>query len=359
MNPENPPFFSIVMPVYNVEKYIEKAVESIRNQTYTEWELILVDDCSLDNSGKIAKELAIKDQRIQVLCHVENKGLSRARNSGEKVAKGAYIWFMDSDDFVESTTLQAVYDSLQKNPAKVVVFGLNEEYYNKDGSFSYRHQIMPEEHYYTTAKDLRTYIVYLERQTLYGYSWNKIYNLTYLRELQLQYEEVRLIEDIMFNVKFCMDIDSMNTLPIAPYHYAKRINHSLTNKIVPEYFQLHKTRIQMLYDQHVYWKMDNEEVRGILGCLYARYILSAIQRNCYKQANTTFRKRYQWCGKLFQQELFNELIPVAKAKDGKILSLLLICLKKKSVLGCLAMGRAAYIVSRRLPMLFTKVRSKR
>lgn len=86
------PFFSIVMPVYNVGKYIEKAIESVQSQTFTEWELIVVNDCTEDDSVVKAQRLAEVDERIRLIHHQTNKGLSAARNTGEREASGQYIW---------------------------------------------------------------------------------------------------------------------------------------------------------------------------------------------------------------------------------------------------------------------------
>ena len=91
---------SIIVPVYNVEKYIGKCIESIVNQTYKDLEIILVDDGSTDNSGKICDEWARKDKRIKVI-HKKNGGLSDARNAGLDICTGDYIGFVDSDDYIE------------------------------------------------------------------------------------------------------------------------------------------------------------------------------------------------------------------------------------------------------------------
>lgn len=121
---ENQPFFSIVMPVYGVEEYLEKAVYSVLEQSFQNFEVILVDDKSPDNAGKICDELARKNDKIIVIHHDENRGLSMARNTGAERASGKYIWFMDSDDYVENTLLEKVYNSLIKNKAQVVVLVL-------------------------------------------------------------------------------------------------------------------------------------------------------------------------------------------------------------------------------------------
>ena len=97
-------YFSIIVPVYNVEKYLRECIDSILCQTFTDFELILVDDGSKDESGKICDEYAEKDNRIKVI-HKENGGQSTARNCGVKESSGKYIVFLDSDDFISEDTI--------------------------------------------------------------------------------------------------------------------------------------------------------------------------------------------------------------------------------------------------------------
>ena len=122
------PFFTVVMPAYGVEKYLKKAVDSIRHQTFSDWELIIVEDGSPDRTGELAERLAGKDSRIRAVHHEKNKGLSQARNTGIAQARGKYIWFMDPDDFVDEDLLEKVWNSFQENPARLAVFGHREEY---------------------------------------------------------------------------------------------------------------------------------------------------------------------------------------------------------------------------------------
>ena len=104
---------SIIVPVYNVEKYVEKCINSIINQTYKNLQIILVDDGSKDNSGKICDEFKLKDNRIEVI-HKNNGGLSDARNAGLKLAKGDYIGFVDSDDYIEADMYETLYNLIKK-----------------------------------------------------------------------------------------------------------------------------------------------------------------------------------------------------------------------------------------------------
>ena len=106
------PFFSIVMPCYGVEAYIARAIECVQAQTFSDWELIVVDDCTPDESAAIAMEYAARDGRIRVVSHEENRGLSAARNTGIDQARGRYLWMPDPDDTYATDILQRVHKTV-------------------------------------------------------------------------------------------------------------------------------------------------------------------------------------------------------------------------------------------------------
>lgn len=117
------PVISIIIPVYKVEMYLRRCLDSIIAQSYSEWECILVDDGSPDNCGKICDEYAGKDKRFNVI-HQENKGVSAARNAGLDVAKGKWIGFVDSDDWIESNMYEYLYNSAIATKADCVICGI-------------------------------------------------------------------------------------------------------------------------------------------------------------------------------------------------------------------------------------------
>lgn len=353
------PFFTVVMPAYGVEKYLSEAVRSIREQTFPDWELIIVDDGSPDRTGNMADELAGTDERIRTVHHTENRGLSEARNTGIDAAEGRYIWFMDPDDRVDPDLLEQVLAALEENPAQLTVFGHTEEYYDAGGQLNYTHAICPERRRFVSAEEMRPYVIRLEQETLYGYAWNKVYSLQWIREKRLRFETVRLIEDIVFNIQYCMDIESMNLLDIAPYHYAKRMEGSLTTKFVPDYYELHERRIRMLYEQQQTWHTDTEETCSVLGSLYGRYILSALERNCDKRAGMRHRDRRDFCREVFSSGLFGALIPKAQARDSRVLKAALIPMKGRNITLSLAMGRMVHLIRSGMPMLYSKIKSER
>ena len=111
---------SIIVPVYNVEKYIRQCIKTIIEQTYSDLEIILIDDGSTDNSGVYCDEAAKKDSRIHVI-HKENGGLSDARNRGLEYAKGELIYYLDSDDYIEPNTIQVLLEQQKKENADIVI----------------------------------------------------------------------------------------------------------------------------------------------------------------------------------------------------------------------------------------------
>lgn len=353
------PFFSIIMPVYQVEEYLEEAVKSVLAQSYENYELILVDDCSPDSCPEMCDEWTLKDSRIKVIHQKKNSGVSCARNTGMDAAAGQYLMFMDSDDSIDSSLLQKVFDSLQENRAEIVFFGMTIDLFGTDGKLKETAKIEPPQECFTTKESLRPYIIELENMTLYGYACNKFYDLDYLRGLGLRYEEYALNEDILFNVEYCMEIDKMNVLSIPAYHYRKmQVSKSRTGQFVKNYFELHVKRVQVILDQYKTWGMCTEKVKTDLAGIYTRYIMSALQRSCDVKAGMNHKARKEWLKKLYSQPLFNEIIDFGNSAS-LIVRVLNNSLKKRRVCFSLILGRFIYIVKNKLPGLFNIVQKKR
>ena len=158
---------SVIVPVYNVEQYLERCVDSIINQTYKNLEIILVNDGSTDNSGQICDELAKKDDRIRVI-HKKNGGVSEARNVGVKEISGEYIIFIDSDDYIDKKMFSVLYSQIKLEAADVSVCGVMNIYENNN---------IPQ------ARNTNEYLIlnnegflreYLKGERIPGGIWNKL-----------------------------------------------------------------------------------------------------------------------------------------------------------------------------------------
>jgi len=183
------PIISVIVPVYNVEKYLKRCIDSILNQTFKEFELILVNDGSTDNCGKICDMYKRKDKRIRVI-HKENGGLSSARNAGLDIAKGKYIAFVDSDDYINKNMYDILYSNLIKTDADISL--CNFEYVYDNNNFSVNQSI--DNYDYLIFNNIEALNkLYSENNTNIVVAWNKLYK----KELfeGLRYTEGRIHED--------------------------------------------------------------------------------------------------------------------------------------------------------------------
>ena len=340
------------MPVYNVEKYIVKSIESVLAQTFTDFELLLVDDCSPDNSGKICDDFAEIDSRIKVVHLPVNGGVANARNTVMGSANGEYLCFLDSDDHFDNNMLQILAESVKQNPAQAVVFGLVEEYYNDEGMLKSTKTVSCDEKIIKDKSGLRKEILKLEAKDLYGYPCNKMYNTKYLEKTGAWFPRMKFNEDIIFNIDFFMDAQYCNLLNFAPYHYVKRTG-STTGSFIPTYYKDIMVKIDRLYSQLEYWEMLSEENLQFLALRYTRYLFSALERNCDERSKMSHKDRKNFFKEVLETERFSKLSKHLKG-DGYI-GILAKILKTKNRFFCLLVARVIFVVKRYLPKLFTKL----
>lgn len=216
------PLVSISVPVYKTERDLRRCVESLLNQTLRDIEIILVDDGSPDNCGIICDEYAAKDARIKVI-HKENGGLSSARKEGLKHCTGIYYTVCDSDDWVEPTMYEELYQRAVETNADIVAC----DYYSEYGNGK---QVRSASYTYTTQEQ---YIEDLMLRTTSVNTWSKLFRRDMIRDLGIDYTEgVNLGEDGLFLFKTLLVPQNIATLPRALYHYQRDMNSaSYTNNI--------------------------------------------------------------------------------------------------------------------------------
>ena len=160
---------SAIVPVYNVEKYLYRCVDSILKQTYENFELILIDDGSPDNCSQMCDELSEKDSRIKVI-HQENQGLSAARNSGIKIAKGNYLTFIDSDDWISNTMFEDLINLIKEKNADISICN----FIVTDGNAIYKKNTKAEEKLYSKDEFMKI-ILRVNSNRCIHYAWGKLY----------------------------------------------------------------------------------------------------------------------------------------------------------------------------------------
>ncbi len=204
---------SIIVPVYKTESYLRKCLNSIVNQTYKNLEIILVDDGSPDNCGKICDEYAARDSRVKVI-HQKNRGLSAARNAGLKIATGEYIGFTDSDDWIENDMFETLYLGALKYGTDIAVCGF---FYVKGTQY----RELREEHTVLLSREDALHHLLLDN-TITNHAWNKLYK----RELfdDVCYPEGRTFEDVATTYKLFEKADKIVFLNSSKYYYLQRDN---------------------------------------------------------------------------------------------------------------------------------------
>lgn len=212
---------SIIVPVYNVEKYINKCLDSLTNQTLKEIEIICINDGSTDNSLKLLENYNNKDSRI-VLINQKNSGQSAARNKGVEIAKGEYIGFVDSDDWVDSNFFERLYESAKRTDSDIATAGIYSCHtYHKRNFLSFDQEIV------TKDKNLKFELCDIPEKS---YCWNKIYRNASLKNSRIKFEEGIIFEDCIYTPQVIYFLEQMVTVPDIYYYYRRRVNSTVKQR---------------------------------------------------------------------------------------------------------------------------------
>lgn len=212
----NNPLISVIVPVYNVEKYLPRCVDSIWGQTYTNLEIILVDDGSPDSCGRICDEYAAKDNRIKVI-HKKNGGLSDARNAGIDIAQGEYITFVDSDDWIITNYIETLYKLVEKYQCKIGI-GCYRAFHEEENFLPIQHGII--EKLFNCIEGIEKMFY----QEMYDVAaWGKIYHHS-LFATGIRYPFGLLFEDIPTTYRLFLKADNVAFTNHIIYNYLLRGN---------------------------------------------------------------------------------------------------------------------------------------
>lgn len=305
--------FSIILPTYGVANYIAEALGCLMTQTYDNFEAIVVDDCSPDRSGEIARGFAEKDDRFFYVKHEQNMGVSAARNTGISKATGDYILFLDPDDTYESHLLAVLASTLNRNPVDLLIYSFTEEYKNPDtGKTEYSKAITLadldfDDDVFTTndATTIHKLAIQMEKITMLGYPWNKAFKASVIKDNGLQYQKIKHVEDILFNCDVLDHIRSLTIVHDILYHYRNQGQSRLTGGTIDNYFELQKTRVKRIYEQQQEWKTCDFEALSIIASVYFRSFQSNMVRML--ESGATDEAILTWCNTEATDELYKEL----------------------------------------------------
>lgn len=265
---------SIIVPVYNVEKFIHRCVDSILMQTFADFELILVDDGSPDNCPVICDEYAKKDSRIKVI-HKQNGGLADARNAGLDIAVGKYILFCDSDDYVLPEWCEHFIVHVNNSQDNCIFGGFN--------------IVKPDkEKIYKPATESKTYHIDELFCSKFGFAWNVLYYADVLKKYNIRFPTNVTVEDWPFNLQYLMYMNCLDFTGFYEYNYYQDDRETLSRKYYPGNFERwqEKYKVTRWFIDEKLSESAREKAKAEAADQYLYQFLNSL--------NNTFDERNTW-----------------------------------------------------------------
>lgn len=240
---------SIIIPVYNVEKYLAECMDSVINQTYRNLQIIVVDDGSTDASGQLCDEYAAKDNRITVI-HQKNAGAANAKNAGLDTVEGDYITFADSDDWVELNWIETMVDAMERYDVDVVECGFDNAFVDavEDGKSYKDGEILSTQEYFMQYNENWVSVIF----------WNKLFKTSLTKDIRFR-KERRCIDDEFYTYKVISNADKMVRIGDILYHYRQRNSSAVNND--NHSLQITDDSLDVLIERYEWIKSFSKELK--------------------------------------------------------------------------------------------------
>ena len=346
---------SVIMPVYNVEKYVGKAIESILQQTLRDFEFLIVDDGTKDQSGEICDAYAAKDARIQVI-HQENSGAPRARNRAIDIAVGKYLYFMDSDDWAEPSMLQDLYNLAEDHGAQLVISGYYiDTYYSDTEKFtqlqSYQDIAFP------TQQAFREEAYQLFDRNLLYTPWNKLFLSEYILQNNLRFPTTWM-DDFPFNLSVVRDVERVVCTAKPYYHFLRARAESETAKYKREMYEKREEEHSWMLDLYQHWNLSDPASMEMVYRRYIERIVGCIENVTNPSCTLSKKERKAEIRKILQNPRIPEALSHAQPRST-YMKLMLLPVRWKSVMLCYREGVIISAFKRRHVKTFAKLKANR
>lgn len=341
---------SVVVPVFNVEFYLEKAIRSMMRQNLNDIEIILVDDGATDNSGAICDSLAEEDKRIKVL-HIKNSGAANARNQGIKISRGKYLYFMDPDDWCDKHLLESMYNLAESKSANLVVQGFINEYSIGKDYFSVPQKA--DSAFYESKENVRNNIFKYFNNTLIAVPWNKLYKADYIKSNQLEFPNVKW-DDLHFNMEVIKDIDRIAISDEAHYHFFRTRPGSETTKVFDRsLFSKRVEQFQHILEIYKYWQLDNIKSDEAINYYFCGRVFQYIQE--LSVSSYDYNTKYRETKKILNSDIVKEAISKQNG-PSKLMEVFIKLMKNKNTRLLLIIGKLITFVKNNFSKMFYRIR---
>lgn len=285
------PEVTIIIPVYNTEKYIKECLDSIINQSFNDFEVIIINDGSTDSSDIICKEYKEKDSRFSVY-NLENRGAAEARNSALELAKGKYITFVDSDDWLEVDALNNHVEEIKKFD---MVIGCSYNCYFKDDKFLYRRRdYFYKESKYITRYQVRKMYVDIASNGVSHAPHNKMYKKSIIDKYNIRFPDRKKYEDLAFNNQYIDKIKSLSIINSHDYNYRVSNLDGVALKLPENMFEIFTEVNEELINLLKFWDVYDDRSDRMLKSKYITEVASCINNTYNPNLNYSFKLRYNY-----------------------------------------------------------------
>lgn len=317
---------SAIMPVYKVEKFIGKCIESLQAQTLTEWELFAVDDGSPDNSGAICDEYAKNDSRITVI-HKENGGAPSARNTAIPKAKGEYLYFVDSDDWAEPTMFEDMYKAAKENDAQLVVAGYYIDTYYSDTEYYTQEQTLPTK-VFSSQREFREYAHNMFDKNLLYTPWNKLFSRKYIMDNDIRFKNT-FWDDFPFNLDVVRDVERVVLMEDKYYHFMRARAESETAKYRSDMYDKREEEHGWMLDLYKHWGVDSAESQEMIQRRYIERIVGCVENVTNSACTLSAKEKKAEIKAMLNSERTRTALKLAKP-NSTVMKIMLIPYKMKS-----------------------------
>ena len=351
------PLVSVILPAYNVEGYVARAIESMQRQSMDDFELLVVDDGSTDRTGDIIRQHTRHDLRI-VDFHSANGGAPKARNLALDHARGKYVYFMDGDDWAERDLLQSLVEPAELSSLDLVVEGFYiDTYYGKDGQHTTEVKSCPSA-IYPTQHDFRVAASALFDQNLLYPPWNKLFLRERIERLGIRFRNT-FMDDFPFVLDYIRDVERVGVVADPYYHFIRQREDSETARWRPGLYEKREEEHGWMLDLYHHWKLDGDPTS--MEMVHRRYIerlVGCIENVCNPSCELPAAQKLELIDRMISSDRAQVAVALAKP-HSRMMQTMLVPIKTRNVHLAYREGQLISFVKSHSTRMFATLKARR
>ena len=351
------PMVTVIIPAYNVEDYVGRAIESLQRQTFTDFEMLVVDDGSTDRTGDIIRQFTRHDLRI-VDFHPQNGGAPAARNLALDHARGKYVYFMDADDWAEPSMLADMVAAAERDHLELVVAGFYiETYYGRGDEHTTELKSRPSA-IYPTQHEFRVAAAELFDQNLLYPPWNKLFLRERIESLNLRFRDT-FWDDFPFVLDYIRDVERVGVIERAYYHFIRQREDSETARWRADMYEKREEEHGWMLELYEHWDLSGDAPSmEMVQRRYAERLVGCIENVCSPECDLPVAEKKRLIREMICSERAQVAVAVAQPRS-RMMKAMLAPIKSQNVDLAYREGKFISLVKRRNTKLFATLKAKR